>query len=804
MQRVTLFVVIFVISLSNLLSQNVKCKVFLQGAYQAGSMMSNTISDFIPTSQPYNSFPWDYKGGEQINTIPSNMVDWVLVELRDISNPSLIMGRRAALLLDNSVIADTNLTTSVSFAGLSPGQYHICIYHRHHIPVMSANPVIIPNAVSYDFSDTLNFAAYGGSSRALIELESGVYGMIAGDVNKDGVLKYSGPANDRGAVLQYLVNHSGSTSITTTLSDYAEEDIRMDKVIKYSGPGNDPSLIIQNLFSLAASTSLTSVYSSMVPVGIPPFQCGDTLLDQRDGEKYSTMQIGNQCWMAENLAYLPSVSPSGSGSEYSPYYYVYGYQGTDVSAAKATSNYQTYGVLYNWPAAMAGYTSSDSVPSGVQGVCSSGWHLPGDEEWKILEGEVDGQYGYPDPEWDGLGSRGTDAGGNLKETGTTHWYSPNSGATNASGFSALPGGYRRSNLSFDQLGDFAYFWSSYAEGDSLSIYARFRVLFNGDTTVGRNSTLKLHGYSVRCIRNCSPQPTQANAGNDTLNIPGDSVILMANIPNYGIGSWSIASGTGGYFADTANPSTLFYGLPDNTYHLLWIISNGCGSTSDTVMISFAPPGFNCGDTLLDVRDGQSYNTVQIGTQCWMAENLNIGTMISGSGNQSNDGTLEKYCYEDVAVNCVEYGGLYQWSEMMEYVSTQGTNGICPDAWHIPTDEEWKILEGTVDSQYGVGEPVWDIHGNRGSDVACELKKTGTLHWISNFCATDNSGFTALPGGCLFYSGIFYYFSVNAFFWTSSEENANNAWYRSLYNNSDQSQRIHVDKSRANSVRCLKN
>ena len=81
----------------------------------------------------------------------------------------------------------------------------------------------------------------------------------------------------------------------------------------------------------------------------------------------------------------------------------------------------------------------------------------------------------------------------------------------------------------------------------------------------------------------------------------------------------------------------------------------------------------CGDALIDARDSKSYTTVQIGSQCWMAENLNIGTRIDGSNDQSQQTpeVIEKYCYDDNTTNCNTYGGLYQWDEMMQYVTTEG-------------------------------------------------------------------------------------------------------------------------------------
>jgi uncharacterized protein (TIGR02145 family) len=90
--------------------------------------------------------------------------------------------------------------------------------------------------------------------------------------------------------------------------------------------------------------------------------------------------------------------------------------------------------------------------------------------------------------------------------------------------------------------------------------------------------------------------------------------------------------------------------------------------------------FVCGENLNDLRDGQSYSTVLIGTQCWMAENLNIGTMLTGSGNQTDNNTIEKYCYHDSTSYCDTYGGLYQWNQMMQYDTIAGTQGICPSGW----------------------------------------------------------------------------------------------------------------------------
>ena len=211
---------------------------------------------------------------------------------------------------------------------------------------------------------------------------------------------------------------------------------------------------------------------------ISPWSCGDPVT--YEGQSYATVQIGAQCWFAENLKYLPSVSPSTNGSKTDPYYYVYDYQGTNVSEAKATTNFQTYGVLYNWTAALT--------------ACPPGWHLPSDDEWKILEISL----GMSLSEANNTFWRGTDEGGKMKETGTAHWQSPNTGATNSSGFTALAGGYRDGYGAFSYLGYRCYWWPSSGYTGST---AWFRGMLNNNSQVYRYHGSKMLGLSVRCLKN---------------------------------------------------------------------------------------------------------------------------------------------------------------------------------------------------------------------------------------------------------------------------------------------------------------
>ncbi|MDD3711263.1 MAG: FISUMP domain-containing protein [Patescibacteria group bacterium] len=205
-----------------------------------------------------------------------------------------------------------------------------------------------------------------------------------------------------------------------------------------------------------------------------PWACGDSLTDSRDSNVYTTVEIDTQCWMAENLAYLPVVHSNSEfqtqGGSSLPGYGVYGYDGSDVPTAKALDNYTTYGVLYN-------FFAVDQVS-----ICPSGWSVPTDAQLTTLTTYLGGE---------------SVAGGKMKETGTTHWNSPNTGADNSSGFTALPAGNRDTNGSINGLGDYSIFWSSSEFGPGASW---FRGLYCSGAEVGRSGDSQAYGFSVRCLQ----------------------------------------------------------------------------------------------------------------------------------------------------------------------------------------------------------------------------------------------------------------------------------------------------------------
>jgi uncharacterized protein (TIGR02145 family) len=193
----------------------------------------------------------------------------------------------------------------------------------------------------------------------------------------------------------------------------------------------------------------------------------EAFTDSRDARVYKIIKIGTQVWLAENLAWLPSVNPSTTGSQRIPCYYVYGYEGNNVDEAKSKNNYKTYGVLYNWAAAKI--------------ACPPGWHLPFSFEWERLIAF--------------LGSHSV-AGGKMKAL--EEWANVNIGASNVSGFSALPGGNKENLGSFQNLNVRGNFWSA---SDTEDDQANFYLLKHYNASISKGILGKYCGLSVRCIRN---------------------------------------------------------------------------------------------------------------------------------------------------------------------------------------------------------------------------------------------------------------------------------------------------------------
>ncbi len=223
-----------------------------------------------------------------------------------------------------------------------------------------------------------------------------------------------------------------------------------------------------------------------------PWSCGVNFIDTRDSNVYPTVQIGNQCWMAKNLAYLPEVHNNSEfqiqGINSQPGYGVYGYNGDIIPDAKDQSNYSTYGVLYNFPAV---------IQTGSNAICPAGWSVPTDAQWSDLTDYLSANSQY----W--CGSNFAQIGKSLSNTSgwTAHATACRVGnsqsSNNTSGFTALPAGARGDNGVFLSLGGSADFWSSSGDGGN----AWGRGLSSGSSGVFRYSGDQANGFSVRCLKN---------------------------------------------------------------------------------------------------------------------------------------------------------------------------------------------------------------------------------------------------------------------------------------------------------------
>lgn len=188
-------------------------------------------------------------------------------------------------------------------------------------------------------------------------------------------------------------------------------------------------------------------------------------------------------------------------------------------------------------------------------------------------------------------------------------------------------------------------------------------------------------------------------------------------------------------------------------------------------------------TFTDARDGQVYRTVTIGKQTWMAENLNYQVDSS-------------WWYNGSADSGAKFGRLYTWAAAMKLPSSCNSTscasqvqskhqGVCPSGWHLPSKDKWDTLETYLDT----------------STAGTKLKSTNG--WLYSGNGTDTYGFRALPAGLRSYDGSFGYLGNDARFWSSSESDADDAWYSYLYSGSDELSRADRDKKHGFSVRCLK-
>jgi uncharacterized protein (TIGR02145 family) len=264
-------------------------------------------------------------------------------------------------------------------------------------------------------------------------------------------------------------------------------------------------------------------------------------------------------------------------------------------------------------------------------------------------------------------------------------------------------------------------------------------------------------------------PTEFTPCTDiTTTTDAKPITLKGGIPMGGAYS-GLGVNAGIFYPSLAGPGT-------HTLVYSYTNVNGCTSTASVTISVMGAPGFTCDDMYTDVRDNTQYPSIKIGTQCWMASNLNYGSVISSASMQRDNCLAEKYCLNDNVANCSSLGGLYQWDKVMQFDATAGNQGICPPAWHVPTENEWTTLFNYYTSSGFAGSP---------------LKSSGY------------SGFNALLSGIRFDNRNWFFSNFATFIWSSTSQGPTKAWAHAMNSINPSVSYYPANRSNAFSVRCIK-
>jgi len=456
----------------------------------------------------------------------------------------------------------------------------------------------------------------------------------------------------------------------------------------------------------------------------------DMFMDGRDNQYYKIVKIGAQTWMAQNLNYGTRINGIGANNDQNDNNTVEKYCFGDVAA-----NCDTDGGLYQWAEAMAlpsvcnGSVCASSINAIHQGICPENWHIPKNTEWEQLQTELGG----------------VDAGSKMKlnATSAVNWDASTNNDGNSSGFSAYPTGFRYNTGTYATRLSQARFWGAYEADYSSGLRS---ALTDVDAQLALVAVNKAMGFSVRCIQDTTVSPTfSVAAGTYTA-----AQTVTISSPSAGASFFYTTDGT-----DPTTASAVYTSpITVSGSQTLKAIAVKTGLASS--LVSSAAYEIQ----LVDNRSGsQSYKTVQIGTQVWMAENLSYATASGSTCNATGN-------------HCLTYGRLYNWD---------AAKMACPTGWHLPDTTEWKTLAIQVGGMAQAGKV---------------LKTTAGWTLVNG---TDAFGFSALPGGYTFSTSVLD-IGYDAFFWTATAYGSNA--YFILLDQSDLMKRNTTITSDRYSVRCL--
>ncbi len=647
-----------------------------------------------------------------------------------------------------------------------------------------------------------------------------------------------------------MINHGSAGDNTVSLLDFEDGNHVGDAKNNEKSNVTRPWAYGDNLIIMGYSTvcgteysqqiSWQLLYNETITIGFSvenncdgnPCPGTATVMDI-DNNTYNTVQIGNQCWMKENLRttrYANGTSiPLGTSTSTITSYRYY--------PNNNSNNVSTYGYLYNWPAVMQGASGSSFNPSGIQGICPNGWHVPSDAEWTQLTNYVSSQSQYQcNNNSDNIAKAlASTTGWNSSPNTCRVGYNPS--ANNATGFSALPAGIFEFDDYYD-FGDYANFWSTteylYNSGRPYD-----RSLGYNSSLVDRDYGFKYYGFSVRCLRDAtSSESLPTVTTNAVSNITTTSATCGGNVTSDGGATviargvcWSLSqnptvsnshttdgSGMGGF---TSSLTALAAGT---TYYVRAYATNSQGTVYGS-QVSFTTTnssgntdGQPCSGaaTVTDI-DGNSYNTVQIGQQCWMKENLRTTRYANGTSiplcTSTSTSTTTPYRYNpnDDVNNVPTYGYLYNWPAAMRGASSSsfnpsGVQGICPTGWHVPSEAEWTQLTDYVSSQdaFVCGDTNTNIAKALASIVGWNTSNVDDCGPGNNPGMNNATGFSAIPAGTynMDHYGLF---GDRSSIWsaTSTSSSSSGAYHFIISRGNGGVSIFHYSRAFGFSVRCLR-
>jgi uncharacterized protein (TIGR02145 family) len=507
-----------------------------------------------------------------------------------------------------------------------------------------------------------------------------------------------------------------------------------------------------------------------------------------DGNKYKTVKIGDQWWMAENLRVIHYRDGTTIPNETDGELWLDLNSGAYSYPNSNEENVHSCGILYNW------YAVND-----IRNIAPEGWRVATDDDWNELELFIGKSQNVVDKTNQ---KRGKDQARKLKSI--RGWSSGRNGI-NEFAFSALPCGMRSyyENGRFLGYGMETTFWADTEEDDQSAYMAN---LAGSDSEIISNYGLpKQNGASVRCIKGERPNksPVASFTISPNLNSTDTSYIFYtinaskSNDYENDISElqfrWDFNS-NGNWDSDWSFDATTSYGFHETgTFKITLEVQDTEGAigvlTSEVNIIKYG--------TVTDI-DGNVYKTIYLGSQVWMAENLKVTHYRNGvpipnieNGGVGELSTVSSYSYYDNdRINMETYGALYNW------YAVNDIRNIAPEGWRVATDDDWNELELFIGSQSATDSISW-----RDKEAKIMRSRTG---WRKNLNGTDDIGFCALPAGSRgFAMDDFNYMGRSAKFWSATEWDSRSALSRSLSSSTDHISRGDPNKLSGYSVRCVK-